>query len=100
MRCFLVVCEEKSFRKAAVRLNMSQSPLTRHIQSLEHNLNTKLLDRNTKMVTVTECGEVFRKYAQDAMRSIDEAIHLIQKKHTSREIELRSNGNELARAFE
>lgn len=78
IECFLVVCEELNFRKAADRLNMTQSPLTRQIQSLEHSLNARLFERTNKSVAITDDGETFRRYAVTVVNAVDEALELIK----------------------
>lgn len=53
---FLVVAEEKSFRKAAERLGMSQPPLTEQIQVLEQSLKVKLFERSRRGAQLTPVG--------------------------------------------
>lgn len=56
---FLVVAEQLNFRRAAERLNLDQSALTRRIQKLEHFLGFRLLDRSTREVILTPAGQSF-----------------------------------------
>ena len=56
---FLVVAEELNFRRAAERLNLDQSALTRRIQKLEHAINVQLFERTTREVTLTQAGQSF-----------------------------------------
>ncbi|MEQ9208470.1 MAG: LysR family transcriptional regulator, partial [Pseudomonadales bacterium] len=42
LNCFIVVAEELHFGKAAARLNMTQPPLSRQIQVLEHKMGVSL----------------------------------------------------------
>ncbi|MES2037643.1 MAG: LysR family transcriptional regulator [Pseudomonadota bacterium] len=53
---FLVVAEEKSFRKAALRLGMSQPPLTEQIQVLEQSLKLTLFERSRRGAQLTPIG--------------------------------------------
>lgn len=57
LQCFMVVCQELNFRKASERLNMTQPPLTRQIQSLEALIGKNLFLRNTHEVTLTDTGQ-------------------------------------------
>lgn len=59
VQSFLVVAEHLNFRRAAERLNLDQSALTRRIQKLEHFLGFRLLDRTTREVLLTAAGQSF-----------------------------------------
>ena len=56
LRCFVTVAEEMHFGRAAARLNMTQPPLSRQIQVLEHIVEAKLLDRTSRSVRLTAAG--------------------------------------------
>lgn len=54
---FVVVAEELNFREAALRLHMTQPPLSRQIQELEASLSATLLLRLPRGVALTPAGE-------------------------------------------
>lgn len=80
VRYFIAVAEERSFTLAARRLNLSQPPLSQHIQALEAELGTPLLYRTSRKVELTQAGEAMLlrgrailqqvKSAEDEVRSI------------------------------
>jgi DNA-binding transcriptional LysR family regulator len=59
LECFLEVCRDFHFTNAAKRLNISQPPLSRHIQELETAIGAKLFHREGKRIRLTRAGELF-----------------------------------------
>jgi DNA-binding transcriptional LysR family regulator len=59
LRCFVAVAEELHFGRAATRLNMTQPPLSRQVQILEHCLDIKLLERTSRSARLTAGGRAF-----------------------------------------
>jgi DNA-binding transcriptional LysR family regulator len=56
LECFIAVAEALSFRKAADRLHVTQSSVSRQIQQLEHELGAALLIRDRQHVRLTDNG--------------------------------------------
>src|SRR5882724_5657815 len=54
---FLAVARERSFTRAAVKLDVSRSALSHAMRGLEERLGVRLLTRTTRSVTPTEAGE-------------------------------------------
>jgi DNA-binding transcriptional LysR family regulator len=54
---FLAVGQERGFTRAAEKLGVSQSALSRTIRDLEERLGLRLLTRTTRSVSSTEAGE-------------------------------------------
>ena len=71
--CVIAVTDELHFTRAAQRLNMDQSAVSRHIQKLEANLGVKLFTRGSRGVELTEAGSAFAARARKALRSAREA---------------------------
>ena len=59
LRSFVAIVEEGGFSAAARRVNRTQSAVSVQIAKLEERLNTRLLERDTRPVTVTPSGEAF-----------------------------------------
>lgn len=74
LESFLVVAEEGSFTRAALRLHISQPPLSLRIQQLEALLKVKLFDRTSKYIRLTAAGRVFREELPVALNALEAAI--------------------------
>ncbi|MEJ7686449.1 MAG: LysR substrate-binding domain-containing protein [Variovorax sp.] len=73
MRQFVAVAEELNFRRAAVRLHMSQPPLSVAVHNLERKVGTSLLDRSRQRVRLTPAGQVFYQDCQRLLLQIQMA---------------------------
>ncbi len=71
----VTLAEELSYTKAARRLGMSQSGLSRSIQDAERRLNRKIFDRNRSRVELTDAG---RACVAEARLSIEHEERAIQ----------------------
>jgi LysR family transcriptional regulator, benzoate and cis,cis-muconate-responsive activator of ben and cat genes len=74
LRYFVAVAEELHFGRAAARLHMSQSPLSRAIRELERELGLVLFVRTTRRVELTAAGSALLERARRALAEIDAAI--------------------------
>jgi DNA-binding transcriptional LysR family regulator len=74
LRYFVAVAEELHFGRAAERLHMSQSPLSRTIRELERELGLVLFVRTTRRVELTPAGSALLERARRALAEIDAAI--------------------------
>ncbi|RAD05668.1 LysR family transcriptional regulator, partial [Burkholderia multivorans] len=57
LQYFATVAEERHFGRAAERLNLAQPYLSQQIRKLERQLDTSLLNRTTRSVSLTEAGK-------------------------------------------
>jgi DNA-binding transcriptional LysR family regulator len=74
LRYFVAVGEELHFGRAAERLHMSQSPLSRAIRELERELGVVLFVRTTRRVELTRAGSALLVRARRALAEIDLAV--------------------------
>ncbi len=63
LETFIQVVKLKSFSKAAQKLYLTQPTITSHIQNLESELGTILLNRSGKSISPTGAGNLLYKYA-------------------------------------
>jgi DNA-binding transcriptional LysR family regulator len=71
IRYFAEVASTRSFKGAALRLNISQSSLSRRVADLERSLNSQLLARLPRGVSLTRRGEAFLERANALLREFD-----------------------------
>jgi DNA-binding transcriptional LysR family regulator len=74
LRAFAVVAWERSFTRAAARLRLSTSALSYRIKGLEDRLGIRLLQRNSRSVSVTEAGAQLLQTLEPALANIDDAL--------------------------
>ncbi len=73
IECFVAVAEEQHFGRAALRVHLSQSALSRQIQRLEADLGTQLFDRSTRGANLTVSGRAFLRDAREVLHWVDRA---------------------------
>ena len=78
LRHAVVLAEQRSFRKAAEALNLTQPALSRSIQSLERALGVPLFDRSLGAVEPTASGRLVVDRAREILLGIAELEHEIE----------------------
>ena len=75
---FVAVAEERHFGRAAQRIGIEQSPLSRAIKTLEQDLGIRLLDRSSRGTSVTPAGEEFLSHSRRILAATDQARSAMQ----------------------
>ena len=70
LKIFHTVAEASSFTKASTILNLSQSAISRQIQSLENDLKAQLFERHARGLVLTENGEYLFKSAHEVISKL------------------------------
>lgn len=83
MRVFLKVAETESFGRAAAALDLSNAVVTRYVSLLETHLNTRLLNRTTRSMSLTEAGKAYA----DGCRAVLEQVETIEATVTNSSID-------------
>jgi len=73
MAVFRRVVEAKNFSAVARETNMSQSTVSKHIAALEERLGTKLLNRSTRSLKLTEAGKEYYHHCIRILNDFQEA---------------------------
>ncbi|HIN07942.1 MAG TPA: LysR family transcriptional regulator [Pelagibacteraceae bacterium] len=82
LKIFHAVAEAGNFTKATYILNLSQSAISRQIQSLEQELKTQLFERHARGLSLTENGEYLFKTAREVISKLkDVESTLMDKKN-------------------
>lgn len=83
LKIFYVVAQAGSFTEASKDLNLSQSAISRQIQSLEHELKVSLFERHARGLSLTEDGEFLFKNANEVMIHLKDVETSLTEKKTN-----------------
>jgi LysR family hydrogen peroxide-inducible transcriptional activator len=89
LRYFTTLCEEQHFGRAAERCFVSQSAFSNAIQELESILETQLVDRTNRSVTITSNGQEVATQARLVIRDVESLIEIAQGDNSPLSGELR-----------
>src|SRR5690625_4338141 len=76
---FIAVAEEKHFGQAAIRLGISQPPLSKQIKQLENELQTQLFVRTTRSVSLTPTGKALLEHAKKIINDLEHCHPVVQE---------------------
>ncbi|MBR2491521.1 MAG: LysR family transcriptional regulator, partial [Ruminiclostridium sp.] len=74
LKYFVAVAEHQNFTKAATQHYISQTAITQQVHALEESLGVKLVDRNTRPITLTPAGQVFLMEARAILERMGQAV--------------------------
>lgn len=74
LAAFVAVAQDRSFRRAAVRLGLSPSALSHTIRAIETRLGTRLLNRTTRSVALTDAGTALLARVAPALEDLRGAV--------------------------
>ena len=73
LRIYVAVIQAGNFTAAAEQLLLSKQYVSRRIAALEESLGARLLNRNTRKLSVTDNGQLFAQHAQRILDDVQEA---------------------------
>ena len=73
MRMYVAVVDGGSFATAADKLEISRAMVSKQIQKLEEHLGTRLMNRTTRRLSLTETGRAFYERSVQIMHDVEEA---------------------------
>lgn len=80
LRYFVALCDEKHFGNAAAECFVSQSAFSTAIQDLEAALDTQLVDRTNRQVTITAIGQEIATQARLCIRDVESLVEMAGEK--------------------
>ncbi|RST49249.1 LysR family transcriptional regulator [Variovorax sp. MHTC-1] len=82
MEMFVRVVETGSFSKAAREFNTTQPTVTKQVAATEARLKVRLLNRNTRGVSLTESGALYYEKCKSIVRETEEAENVVRRRES------------------
>src|SRR5512143_437326 len=89
LRYFTILAQELHFGRAAAKLGIAQPPLSQQIQRLEALLGTRLLDRTSRKVQLSDAGRAFLVETERVLAGMDLAVEAARRAGRGESGELR-----------
>lgn len=74
LKYFVTICEEGNISKAAKKLHIAQPPLSQQLKLLEDELGTKLFERDTRNIKITDAGKTLLYKSKQILELMDSTI--------------------------
>lgn len=79
LRSFIVLAQELHFGRAARRLHIVQSALSKQMKILEEEVGCRLLNRNRRGVALSEAGRLFLAEAEQVINHVERAVEVARR---------------------
>jgi DNA-binding transcriptional LysR family regulator len=89
LRYFAILAQELHFGRAAARLGIAQPPLSQQISRLEKALGTRLLERTSRRVQLTDAGNAFLVEVERVLAGVETAVEAARRTGRGESGELR-----------
>ena len=76
LRYCIAVADELNFNRAAEKLHVSQSALSKQIRELEEEVGIEIFERTKRKVEVTEAGRLFLAEARRTLAQADQTLQI------------------------
>src|SRR5580704_3805756 len=89
LELFRLVVKHESFTKAAEIAGLTQSAITRQMQSMENSLGLELLERTTRSVRTTPAGEFLFKKSAEMLANVEQTVRSLREEFAGARKEVR-----------
>ncbi|ARC94407.1 hypothetical protein B6A42_22955 [Vibrio coralliilyticus] len=76
---FTKVVQSGSFSEAARRLGVAKSAVSKQVRLLEDEVGVRLLNRSTRIITLTEAGEIYYRHCEQIVNRADTALNELRQ---------------------
>jgi DNA-binding transcriptional LysR family regulator len=81
MRTFVEVVDEGGFSAAARKLGRSKALISKYVKELEDELGTRLMNRTTRRLSLTELGQAYYRDAGEILQRVDDLQDMVRDRH-------------------